>query len=68
MLKQNCSYNDMLGECKFVDEYNGDVYSGLCPGNNNFKCFITLQDSKKRNLVTTLIIIQFIKNIIQKII
>ena len=49
MLKQNCSYNDMLGECKFVDEYNGDVYSGLCPGNNNFKCCITLKDSKKSN-------------------
>ena len=36
-----CSYNGKQGECKFVSECNnGDVYSGLCPGNSNFKCCI----------------------------
>ena len=28
------------GECKFVGDCNGDVYSGLCPGNDNFNCCI----------------------------
>ena len=38
---KQCSYNGKQGECKFVDDCkNGNVYSGLCPGNNNFKCCI----------------------------
>ena len=38
---KKCSYNGREGECKFVDDCkNGDVYSGLCPGNSNFKCCI----------------------------
>ena len=38
---KKCSYNGRQGECKFIgDCKNGDVYSGLCPGNDNFKCCI----------------------------
>ena len=38
---KKCSYNGRQGECIFVgDCKNGDVYSGLCPGNDNFKCCI----------------------------
>ena len=37
---KQCSYNGRQGECKFVSECTGDVYSGLCPGNSNFRCCI----------------------------
>ena len=38
---KKCSYNGRQGECKFVgDCKDGDIYSGLCPGNSDFKCCI----------------------------
>ena len=47
---KKCSYNGKQGDCKFVDECkNGNIYSGLCPGNSNFKCCIPQEEKCSYN-------------------